>query len=336
MESLVPWTLNTAVVRYLYIISFTSVNVFGMVTGWLNCDKVYYKWNRLLDLLSATFFWCLSITAVSLVLLRGQLTFKDIIGSLCPPIIGRYWYIVSYVFVYFSMPYLNKLIQQMDKRAYEKFLLVQFILLSILPTIMHTDLFRINTGMSPFWLIICYFIGAYIKKYCSIKVRQASLAGSFYVIAILPLLWWMIVEKATLRLFGEAKFCNIWVDSYSSPFIVILAVIATIWGCNLEIDSNKLKAKIINLSDLTFGIYIIHCHVMILDVVIGPLVSQFAGSIVSQGAIECVPIILVGVLTIFLMSAFLEKLRTALFSLLKINNLLYWAEDRLNSILPLS
>lgn len=152
-------------IRFVYITSLVSVNVFGIITGWLNCDKKYYKWNRIIELLLTVLFWCVVITALLFPILHNRLTLNDFIIVLFSALKGRYWYITSYVFIFFLMPYLNRIVTSLDRNEFKKMLIILLILLSLLPTFFKTDFFKSNGGMSPLWLMVCYFIGAYIKKY---------------------------------------------------------------------------------------------------------------------------------------------------------------------------
>lgn len=109
-----PGTLSAVLIRFVYITSLVSVNVFGIITGWLNCDKKYYKRNRIIELLLTVFFWCAVITGLLFPILHNQLTLKNFIIALFPALNGRYWYITSYVFIFFSMPYLNRIVASLD------------------------------------------------------------------------------------------------------------------------------------------------------------------------------------------------------------------------------
>lgn len=55
------------------------------------------------------------------------------------------------------------------------------VIFSVIPSIIANDIFGIEYGYSVSWLIVCYFIGAYIRKYgLSIKLNKIF----FYIINV--------------------------------------------------------------------------------------------------------------------------------------------------------
>lgn len=189
IEILPNGTLSNVILRYIFIISFISVDLFGIMTGYLNCNKRALRWERIIDLLVLVVFWSVIITFILGFLNDNILIgWKDYAVSLFPALKGRYWYITSYVFVYFMIPYLNRFIDTMDKNEFKKFLLVCFILLSIIPTFFQTDFFRANTGSSPLWLVICYFFGAYIRKY-DFRLNRIKCVLGFVILSLFVLFW---------------------------------------------------------------------------------------------------------------------------------------------------
>ncbi|MCT3487305.1 acyltransferase family protein [Lactobacillus delbrueckii] len=77
---------------------------------------------------------------------------------------GQYWYVSAYIGIYVLVPYLNKMIEAMDKGNYRKFLTVILIMTEILPLIRNHSFM---TGDTLFSLIPIYFIGGYLRKYSS-------------------------------------------------------------------------------------------------------------------------------------------------------------------------
>lgn len=314
LDKLKPGTLSAALIRFVCVTSLVSVNVFGIITGWLNCEKKDYKWNRIIELLLSVLFWCTALTVSLFPILHNQLTLKDFIIALFPALKGRYWYITSYVFVFFSMPYLNRVATSLDRNEFKKMLIILVVLLSVLPTFLRTDFFKLNNGMSPLWLIVCYFIGAYIKRYFNgEKISKEFCLRLFFLLAVCTLIWWMLTEYVTIRLFNEAKLCTFWTNSYYSPVLVVMAVAAVLWGTRIQCNWAKMKAIIIGLSDVTFGIYIIHCNILLWDRIIEPIIIKKSELVLSTGAICSTLVFMIGALVLFLFSALLEKGRILLF-----------------------
>lgn len=329
--------VNTCIVREMYILCFISVNVFGILTGYLNVYKNDYKWNRIIDLLVSVIFWCIVITVIMGFFSDKMNGVKDYISSLCPPLFDRYWYIVSYIFVYFMMPYLNKFVNSISKDTLKKFLIVILILLSVIPTLGYTDFFRTNTGSSAIWLTTCYLFGAYIRKYGNdYKIKSKKIILFFISISLGILLWWIMIEKITRKIFGRPLLEKIWVQSYCSLPIVIMSLLFFIWIINKKTNDNtKFKEKVIKtIAGGMFDVYIIHSNPAIWDKILSPIINKSAEYIVNQFPLICLMYVIIGILIIVIVTLSLGLLRQFLFRTLKIfvieNKIADFANRKLN------
>lgn len=325
-------TLKNAIVRYIWIISFTSVDVFGILTGYLNCNKKTLHWNRILDLLVVVAFWSIFITAAFCIypgrLLAG---WKDYMVSLFPALKGRYWYITSYVFVYFMIPYLNYFIESMDKRLFQKFLLVCFVLLSLIPTFGRTDFFRANTGSSPLWLTICYFIGAYLRKF-DVKVNRSKCLAGFIGLSAFILGWQLFCVQ-----FFHGKLGSAWTGAYYSPLIVIMAILFVELFVNGRKESPDKLANVLKwMADGVFGVYIIHAHALLWDKVIQPAITNQMKVLATQNTLICVTRVIVMIAGIVVITLLLDKIREYLFRLCKLDKLEMTVAGKLDAYFPLT
>ena len=325
-------TLSNVIVRYIWIISFISVDVFGILTGYLNCNKKTLHWNRILDLLVIVVFWSVFITVAFCIypdrLLAG---WKDYILSLFPALQGRYWYITSYIFVYFMIPYLNRFIETMDRRLFQKFLLVCFVLLSLIPTFGRTDFFRANTGSSPLWLTICYFIGAYLRKF-DVKVNRSKCLAGFIGLSAFILGWQLLCVQCFHGKLGSA-----WTGAYYSPLIVIMAILfVELFVNGMKVSSDKLANVLKWIADGMFGVYIIHAHAQLWDKVIQPAITNQMKVLATQNTLICVTEVIVMIVGMVTVTLLLDKIREYLFRLCKIDKLETAVAGRVDAHFPLT
>ena len=117
------------------------------------------------------------------------------------------------------IPYLNHFIESMDKQLFKKFLLVCFVLLSLVQTFGRTDFFRANTGSSPLWLITCYFIGAYLRKF-DMKLNCSKCLVGCTALSAFILSWQIFCVH-----FFHGRLVNAWTWAYYSPFIIVMAIL---------------------------------------------------------------------------------------------------------------
>ena len=168
LDSVQGNSLNHFMAYGIEILCMTSVNIFAMMSGFLYIQKPSNKMTSksIMQLLFLTVFYCV-IICIGFRIFRPELftNWKFYIRCVFPPICGRYWYIVCYTFLFFMIPYINKLLLSLKKEEYFKFISIIFIFLSVITTIGRYDYFKIFNGYSPFWLIFCYIVGAYINLY---------------------------------------------------------------------------------------------------------------------------------------------------------------------------
>lgn len=308
-----------------------------MLTGYLYVDKPQAKWNRIIDLIITTIFWCIVITITCLVFFKGTITsIKDLAISLFPPFKDRYWYIVSYVFVYFMIPYLNIFIQTLNKQAYKKFLIIILLLTSVAQTFLRTDLFRLNNGSSALWLCICYLIGAYIRKYEDDFVSNKSKWIKILVVSSIFIdIWWNVVEYLFIKFTGKAHLGTFFMNGYYSLLVVLMSISILVIALSIKPNTNKYDKLILSLSKGMFGVYIIHAHCVLWDEVIQVYLKNIWKIIITYNPLLTFLVTLLGILIIVIVTYILEMIRQYLFKILKINDLLGNLSHKLDDKLPL-
>ncbi len=318
---------RTYIVMILYVICYLSVDTFGIMSGYLSWKKERINYKRILELITITLFYCITITLLCILFNLKSLGIKEIIISLFPMIIGRYWYITSYILVFFLMPYLNFFIKEIPKFEYKKMLIVLFILLSIIPNIFgSTDFFMINNGYSPFWLIYCYLIGGYIGKYIDVK----TISSKHYVVLALNLIASYsinIIIKLTCILFIGKTIKQSWFINYISPFIIVSSIIMVIIFSKVKVKNEFLKKIIIFLSTTSFGVYIIHSHYLIYDYIIKNILLFC----IDYNIILIILIFLGMLCIIYLTCSIIEFLRMKIFTILKIEKLIAKIGNAINN-----
>lgn len=102
-----------------------------------------------------------------------------------------YWFVTSYVAMYLLSPFINKVINNMEKTQHKTLIIILGVLLSVIPTI----IFGTNICNSNLiWFIYLYIIAAYIKKY---NIEFAKKHRTYLINSIL--IW--------LFMFGISAFC---------------------------------------------------------------------------------------------------------------------------------
>lgn len=229
-----------------------GVTIFILITGYYMIEN---KWSlkKVIKIILETLFYTVGITITFY--LSGYLTLtKEIIYiSLTPIIHSTYWFVTTYIILYLLTPFINKMLKQLTKKEYEKFVIILIIIQSIIPMIFLVE----NTISNLGWFILIYSIGAYIKLYPNKYFENKSLNKKLTIILYFILYGIMILIDYLNYKYNISlkKIDSIYYTNINSIFILLISICLFLCFLKIEIKSNK----IINiLAKSTLGVYIIH------------------------------------------------------------------------------
>lgn len=148
------------------IFAYSSVDLFAMLTGWLDTNRISKPSTfRILELLSVVLSYSVIITLLFTAFCPEKVIgIKGVVKGIFPMVVGRYWYITCYIPLAILKPYLSKALAEMTIVEHRKLCIILILIFSIIPTFALTDLFVLKWGYSTIWLLICYIIGSYLKR----------------------------------------------------------------------------------------------------------------------------------------------------------------------------
>lgn len=300
--------------RIFAAVCYCSVNVFAMLTGYLYADRKTIRFSNLLKLLFTVAFYCAAILLVFMAIMpqlfdgyRGLYLY-----AIFPPFVGRYWYITCYVLLFMMIPYLNAMIRSLQEIHFRRLLLILFALLSVVSTFGMNDYFKLSDGYSPYWLIFCYMVGAYIRLHKN-DLPKSRIPRWVTILAVDLLL--VIGMRYVL---GDA-LANTWfpILGYTSPFMVIEAAVLLLIFSKLTVQHRSMQKCIVSLSNGAFGVYIIHSHILIFDYVMADAFAWAGGS----GLLGYIGASFAGLVGIYLVCWAVDIIRGFLFKWLRIDKL---------------
>lgn len=209
--------------------------------------------------------------------------------------------------------------------------MILVLLFSLIPSLCFTDLFRLESGYSTAWLIVCYILGAYLKRSDKKIFKGYELliffASSFAILGVHAMSYFIVSKE-----FYEVV--NYRTANYVFPLILLSAVMLLQLGARMSLKhlNGKLKTFLVFLSTIVFDVYVIHCHILIYNYLI---TGNF------KWILEYHPIlipVLVGLcaVAIFIVCAIIGKLRIILFSLIHLDKGFSWISRRLDKCLEWS
>lgn len=295
---------------FLQIIVVASVDIFALLSGYLGYGKERLNGVRFIELIRNVLIYSFVITGLFTVFYKDSIVgIRGLIKEgLFPSFGGGYWYITNYIPLYLFAPYLNRLINILSKRDHRKLCVLLIIVFSVLPSVTAYDLFVLNRGYSFVWLVICYILGAFLKRVQIIDKRVTVVN-----IIFLP----FIILCGNVLIYQILGYNLGYMNSYISPITLGVAIAVFI----LVKDFNPpfvLRKIVMLLSCLSFDVYIIHCHLLIYNNLIS---DSFVW--ISDYPIILIPIVIfVNVIAIYLVCVLIASIKNKILKFIKVD-LLY-------------
>ncbi len=248
-------SVNSFIVKVFWLFGELGVNLFILITGYFMVNGRFSFKKLIYLILEVNFYYFISLfIADKLGILEGEKTFRDYCLLFFPTIFNKYWFITGYILVYTISPYLNILIHHMQKKTYQKMIITVLILWSVFPTIF--GVFYNTTEnllyYSRFiWMVIMYFVGAYIRLYGIHKKIILRIIISFGVMVAGILVIYKFRNIFTKL--GTTELAYFWPPNTVPMYVLSVAVFELF--LKIEIGSIKIINK---LASTTLGIYIIH------------------------------------------------------------------------------
>lgn len=146
-----------------------GVDLFVIISGYLIINSKL-KTNSITRILSETLVFSLVMYFVVIALkINGTIFATDVfLKRLFPVIFSEYWLVTAYILMYIFLPILLPFLINRSKKAYQKFLIVGFVVVCVWPMI------NLNKGMNFSYVILFLYlfaIGGYIRKF-AVKLNK--------------------------------------------------------------------------------------------------------------------------------------------------------------------
>ena len=244
-------SFNLLGMQFLGAWSKVAVDIFVIITGYFLVNQTF-RWNKVLKLLSCTYFWGIIILLLAFAL--GISIKTDYIYKSIFPLTPLNWFARSYLLLYVSIPLFNKIINSVSKA---RLVIVLTTIFYTVPTLISTFISGGGYLTSYFTFGIMYMIGAYIRKYGDAKLDKISIyAGIMSIILILASILWNDIHM------HEGLYIMYLAHKGNSVVGLLAAIgIFTIFK-NIKISYSPF---INTVASTTFAVYLIHNNPIISD-----------------------------------------------------------------------
>ena len=312
---LAPFGENASVLNHVawLIESFcmVSVNCYVLISGYFLVES---KWKpeRILSLAAQVLFYSVLIPAVMLCLgmISGtELSIYDWLIFVFPFQTEHYWFATHYLILYLFAPLLAAGVQKLEKRTLQIILFILLLFFSIGKTVIPFDLVTDTDGYHYGWFLCLFLVASYIRKYGVSRLEKGKYG--FHLYAGMCILSWALsavcgmVERRTGAL-------SHYVDmpyTYNYFFVFIGSLGMFYLFRNLQIEEGKAACLIRKLATYTFGVYLLHSHILVED-----RWMYWLGVEKVQGTWLFIPHMIGCVLVIYALGTVIDFVRTYLFA----------------------
>lgn len=264
------------------------------------CEKAFST-KRISSLLAQVWFYSLTVASVSILALGAEASATDIISAVFPTVFAEYWFFTAYIVLLLISPFINRLIDTIDRPTFTKLLICLIALWSVIPTLTTKDMY--GTEIPQF--VLLYLVGAYLKKYPDnflkrkpVRILMTAVSLSLMILSVVA------IDLVTALIDALAPY-----NAYATFFLAensILTVACATGLFSIAAYGAPFSCKWVNLtSSCVFGVYLIHDHPLLRSVLWTELInvkSLYASPIFPLYAILIV-------LAIFVCAALVELAR---------------------------
>ncbi len=222
----------------------TGINCFMMITGYFMCtSQITLK--KFLKLFFQIEFYKVLFLAVFLLSGYRDPTWAYIKKMLQPISSVGNEFVSAFLLFYFMIPFINILINGLDKRRHLILIGICVFIYSILPILGYKVIFNYIT-----WFTVIYLIGAYVRLYPE-KWFDKRGVWTAAALVMLTLSWLSVVYK----FYTDRAALYFWVSDSNKPLALLTGVTAFMFFKNLNIGYHK---WINVIASATFGVLLIH------------------------------------------------------------------------------
>ncbi len=307
---------------FLQILCFCAVNIYGITTGYLLCEKKF-RLSRLAKIWLTTVFWSVAVSCVFFLAVPATRTMNEAVSMFLPILRGRYWFFTAYFVVMLLSPVLNVLIRTLSQRQFRLLFAALFLIFGILPVASfgNENVLRIYSGNHFTWMMVLYLLGGYLRRF-PIELKSKKALSAFLLLALAHLFYKFLTVKLGFGNWKDLFLTN------CSPLILGEAVcLFLIFQTDFQkLSPTSLAGKLLNfVSPGVYAVYVIHVHPKVFwRTALINLLRPWD----SLNGFSVLLLTLAASLAVFLVCVTLDALRQWLFRILRIDDAACSLSDR--------
>lgn len=249
-----PFSINKLLIQWTFLGNL-GVVIFIMISG-------YFLWNKPLrsasvsKLLSQVWFYSVALFLACRFGFGCSYDMQELLAVFLPTIFEEYWFFTAYMVLMLLSPWVNLLLQSMNRQQLQRMLLCLTLLWIVCPTLLRQSMFGGEAGR----FILFYCMGAYLNKYPDNLLRRSCVRRLLWMGS----LFLMLLSTVLLDLLGTriSAFADKGLILYRKESLLVL-------GAALGLMAGAVYRKpfcngfINTAAGCTFGVYLLHDNPML-------------------------------------------------------------------------
>ena len=109
-------SLNWSIYYFLEVLCYCAVDAFAIISGYVGYNRKT-KYERIMYLWFEVLFYGLVLTSIFKCFgLGDSISTNEIVKMFTPICSGQFWYMTAYLPLFFVMPYVNQLLERLNKK----------------------------------------------------------------------------------------------------------------------------------------------------------------------------------------------------------------------------
>lgn len=233
-------TIGFATLSFNNAVCNMGVSIFMLISGYYG---IHFKTKKLLSIWNVTLFWSLVLIFVD-----TDNSAKNLVRSIFPVFTGKYWFLTAYILVFCLSSYIEKLIQNINKRQFQILLCVLLLFFVIAPSFLMLEIMH-DSGKGAMNMLMVYLLGRYFAMYGLPKRLSGPIGG-------------VILLSVILIISGVDFFVSLRINflfqmlARDNSFLILLAAV-TLFTMVMQMKPRTIT-WVNHLASYVFPIYVIH------------------------------------------------------------------------------
>ena len=268
---LVPYGENASVLNHtawlIEAFCMVSVNCYVLISGYFLAESEW-KPGRVLSLAAQVLFYSILIPIGMLcvgMITVSQLSIYDWLTFIFPFQNEHYWFATHYLILFMFVPILSAGVQKLDKKTLQIVIGLLLLFFSIAKTVIPFHLVMDTNGYHYGWFFCLFLVGGYIRKYGIPDLEKEKNSVALYV-GMSVVVWAIsaLCGMAERKTGALSHYVGMpYTYNYFFVFAGSLGMFCLFKKWNVK--SEKAADWIRKLGPYTFGVYLIHAHLLVIN-----------------------------------------------------------------------